>query len=217
SVNYTGSNAPPTASIVAPLIGDAIYRNFPTVFVGQASDPNELLGLACNGLSWSSSNPADPVAPNKGCSVVVTFPTNGGRLVQLQASDPQQQKGYAYFAATVVDPPAHGPPLVAILAPTVGTYLQSGQVVDILGALKDPDNTGPITYKWTVDSGGGEVLIGSISTTANPNLTVGVPWTPSANVPFHCGGTPATLRLYATDPDGTTMKSVVVFVAYPTC
>ena len=217
TVNYTGSNAPPTASIVAPLIGDAIYRNFPTVFAGQASDPNELLGLACSGLSWSSSNPADPVAPSKGCSVVVTFPTNGGRLVQLQASDPQQQKGYAYYAATVVDPPAHGPPLVAILAPTVGAYLQNGEVVDLLGALKDPDNTGPITYRWTVESGGVEVQIGSISTTANPNLTVGVPWTPSANVPFHCGGTSATLRLYATDPDGTTVKSVVVFVAYPTC
>ena len=217
SVNYTGSNAPPTAQIVAPLAGDTIYRNFPTVFVGQASDPNELLGLSCSGLAWSSANLADPVAPSKGCTAVVKFPTTGGRMIKLQASDPQQQKGYAYFWANVVDPPAHAPPLVAILTPTVGTYLPGGAVADLLGAIKDPDNTGPITYKWTVNAGFGEVLIGSISTTANPNLTVGVPWIPSANVNSVCGGTSVTLRLYATDPDGATVKSVVVFIDFPPC
>jgi hypothetical protein len=66
-----------------------------------------------------------------------------------------------------------------------------------------------MTYKWTIQEGGGaEKEIGT---------SLFLQWKPSNDVPFDCGGTGATLRFYATDKDGTSKAERPVYIGYPPC
>jgi len=62
---------------------------------------------------------------------------------------------------------------------------------------------------WTARvDGGPEVPLGN-----TPTLS----WTPSDQVPNACSFVKVDLRLYGTDPDGTSSDAITVSVQFPAC
>jgi hypothetical protein len=215
SVGYTGTDQPPTAIIVSPAPSDSVYVGVPFLLQGQASDPNELLGLPCSSLVWASSVPTDPF-PATGCYPVVTFTTTGSRTITLTATDPQGQFGTAQVTIAVSPQPTSGPPIVSLLSPHPTDFLAPNAQVSLHGFIVDPLGTGPLTYKWLLEDGSTETVLGSGSS-ATPSLDVQTPWTPAPSVTQSCGPKTVTIRLSVTGPGGTTVQSVTFEVNFPTC
>jgi serine protease len=204
-------NTPPKVTIQKPVAGATIYTNAPVTLLGTSFDANESsLALPCGKLSWSAARRGlgGTVLKYTGCQPTATFPTEGQWNVTLTGVDSHGASGKATVAITVIDPPPHSPPSVHITKPADNATLDPYVHTTLSGTAADPDGTGPITYKWTVIEGTNEKQIGTAAS---------LQWKPSSDVSQNCGGKHVTLRLYATDPDGTTSDSVYVYVPYPLC
>jgi C1A family cysteine protease len=210
SVIVYADNLPPNATIDTPSQNGAVaYKDVPFLLSGTGADPNEVLDLPCAQLTWTSSNAADPF-PLTGCDITPTFTTLGTRTITLTVKDQKGLTDTATRTVSVQNPPLNAPPQVTITyPPSDDFYLEAEEIVTLKATAVDPDGAGAMTYKWTVQKGAGkEEEIGT---------TTSLKWKPSNNIPFNCGGTGATLRFYATDDDGTTVKVRTVFIAYPPC
>jgi hypothetical protein len=208
TITVHGDNTPPTVTIVKPTAGQVLYRNVAYPFLATAFDPNEpYLTLDCSSLIWSSSNPNDPI--EVGCQPTFTFTTVGQRTIQVFGLDSDGGNGTVMQVVNVVDPPKNSPPIVVINNPGQGDSLDRDVPVVLAGSATDPDGLVTPTVSWTMQVGGGP------ETTIGNTLSVG--WIPQNYLPQSCSDVAVTLRLYATDPDGTRTDAVTVSVLYPPC
>jgi hypothetical protein len=207
SVTINVANEPPGVRIVKPG-NHVLYRNVAYGFEGTVHDSNEL-DLTCDGAVWTSSAPTDPF-PKTGCGFVVSFATTGFRTITLSATDHALATSHDEFLVLVVDAPKHEPPVVAITSPRDGAFIEDPkQPLQLNASVQDPDGGAYVAYRWSVQPlHGTEIDIGD---------TLDLSWVPDTTLGFKCGGWDVTLRLYATDADGTTMDSVRIYVFYPTC
>ncbi|MFY9822896.1 MAG: hypothetical protein WAM82_16060 [Thermoanaerobaculia bacterium] len=137
-----------------------------------------------------------------------SFKALGSHTLTLAGTDDFGKKDTDAVTFQVVDAPKSSPPIVTILSPGDGSLVAPDKPLLLTGSAVDPDNKSPITYKWTLKNGG-ETALGT---------TQSLFWKPSANVPFHCGGSTVQLCLYATDPDAATGSNcVTVTVGYGPC
>src|SRR5262249_24760353 len=157
----------------------------------------------CNNLKWSSDNNSDSVFPKTGCNPRVSFSTTGSRKVILTATDSENKKGSTSSTINVTDAPQNTGPIITILNPRPDRGFNPDDSIELKATAKDPDNKGPLSYKWLLSEGNTTLKTGSM----NDGSTVSYQWKPSDNVRFHCAGKTVRLYFYATDPDGSTSSS----------
>jgi hypothetical protein len=114
---------------------------------------------------------------------------------------------------------------VTILNPTNNAALNPHSFTTLRGTAKDPDNKSPISYKWVLKRSAKETVLGSGTISNGQDIIL--PWKPSANVPFSCGGETVRIYLRATDlgipvdttliPGSTGSNFVEVRILYPPC
>jgi hypothetical protein len=207
SVVIGTTNSPPKIWIVTPKQNQTLYRGMTYIFQGGSWDSETFSSLPCQKLLWSS--PGTPIG--FGCSPSAVFATNGLHYVKLTGTDPGGETGGAAVIVNVVDPPLNSPPVVAILSPPDGSWVNPGGPVTIKGTAKDPDGKNPLGYKWTLTGG---PTLGS--GTMNNGDTTSIQW--GANLPFSCGGNKGEIVLSVTDADGQTASaSITLYVSYPPC
>ena len=211
----------PVAQILAPVEGEVIYRNTTYVLQGEATDVNQPAGVKCMSMAWTSSVAAD-VTGAPGCIQQVVFATNGPRTLTLTVTDDAGVTGKATVDITVQDAPPKDPPVVTITYP-LGT-LASPKVVDpSVAATMNATVVSPggfpncptgspdcVSYAWStriVDVGAFKPL----------GTTKDLTWTPKAVFGNGCSTFEVEVQLCSTDPNGTTCKSVWLFLAYPAC
>ena len=210
-------NDKPTVWIISPTQAQKLYTGSPYVFEGSSWDSNEpFQKLSCSAMKWTSNIGADPF-PVSGCTPAVTFSTPGLRTITLKGTDSNGAFDTDSVQINVAAPPVNGPPTVTILMPAGNnTGFDANTWVKLQGTANDPDNESPLTYKWWLKNGSVWTLL--FTGSMNDAAIVSKWWKPATNVPFHCGGTPVRLYLYATDPDGMTGSDYVdVYIFYPTC
>jgi hypothetical protein len=184
-----------------------VYSNVSYKFEGDSSDANELFGLPCSSLQWSTS-PVTAPQPPAGCGTVVKFPAAGTYQVRLNASDAFGLPApTAIRTVTVQDKPKNTPPSVAVIQPDDGTVLDPGTTYTLKALGSDVDND-PITYKWTLTDGATTKVIGTAAAIA---------WRPANDVPFSCGGRTVTLTVTATDNDGSQSDSITDRIGWGPC
>jgi hypothetical protein len=216
SVTVTVSNDAPTVTIIKPTQFKTLYTGSPFVFEGDSWDPNEpYQKLPCGSLRWTSSNASDPF-PRLGCTPSITFSTTGWRTITLKGTDSDGAYDTATVTINVVNPPTNSAPIVTILNPHNGNFLDAHTFVSLRGTANDPDNASPLSYVWRLKNGTTWTTL--FTGTMNDGATVIRSWKPANNVPFHCGGKTVRLYLYVTDPDGKTGSAYVdVYIGYPPC
>jgi hypothetical protein len=197
-------NDPPGVRIDAPAPEAPIFQNVPVVARASSFDVNSPTDVPCTRMRWTSSNPKDSLFPFIGCDKVVTFKTTGARTVTVTGTDEFGATGKVSRQITVQAVPPKQPPLVTILAPIEGAFINGP--ITLQSAVNA--GAGAVTYRWTVMRFGEEVDIGS-----GPTLT----WFYGDTIPFHCGGVNTVLKLYATNANGTGTTSVNIYVFYPVC
>ena len=135
-------NTPPVAQIIKPSSGESIYQNVPYTLQGKATDLNNLAGVPCENLVWTSSKTGDPSVT--GCSPTVTFTTLGSRTLKLTATDREGGVGTNSVTITVVPEPV----LWAIVSdPDPDQAFQVNDIVD-LKAQVSQDFELPASYEW---------------------------------------------------------------------
>jgi hypothetical protein len=203
-------NTQPNATITSPQANDVLVRGVLYNFIGSASDGNQIGGIPCQALKWTSNNPGDTWDPKAGCQPNIAFATNGARTITLTATDELGVSASQTVTISVVDPPSSSPPFVTITSPDEGAYLDPYKAATLSAAVSNPDdgNAVPISYVWTVTVNGVEKVIGN---------TLTLHWVPSSDVTFDCGGQFITLTLKATDDDGSGQDSIDALVPYPPC
>jgi hypothetical protein len=208
AITVTAGNDPPTMTIIKPTAGQLLFPNVTYTFFGSSSDLNEpYLNLPCKNLLWISSKQGDP--SGTGCQPQFTFNTLGPRTITLYGMDSDGAIGTATQTFTVGVPPANSPPVVVINQPGDGDVVQPDDLVTLSGTAIDPDGQVTPTVAWTAKVGAApEVPLGNTPT---------ISWTPSDQVPNACSFVQVVLRLYATDPDGTSSDAITVSVQYPAC
>lgn len=216
SIGVTAALLPPAVSIDVPAaIGADLTVGVPFAFKGSSFDPNEpFLAMPCSALTWTSSNSADPF-PVSGCTPQVTFQSVGSRTITLTGIDSFALSASAATTVTVYNPPS-GAPVVGILNPHAGDFLDAYTPVTLTGVVQDLSDPNPMTYHWVLQ-------IGTTSTTLGTGMITGsgqptLQWTPSANVPFHCGPTDVVLSLDAQTPTSASSSTAIqVTIGFPTC
>jgi hypothetical protein len=207
SISLHAKNDPPAAQILTPTIGQVLYRNLLYKFSGTASDPNEqFLSIPCSGLAWTSSKAGDPSL--SGCQPEVTFTSTGTRTITLTATDSDGATASASRTISVTTPPPNSKPSVVIKKPDDNMVVSPFVPLLVEGLATDPDGTAQPTYLWRVRVGASETTIGT-----TPSFS----WTPDDDLASTCGLQEVELRLYATDPDGTTLGAVTIFLSYGPC
>src|SRR5262249_9375483 len=202
------SNTPPTVKIIKPTPAQTLYKGFPYMLQGDSFDPNELgQSLPCNSLKWSSTlvGAQFGVVLGSGCALPVTFSSVGSYSIGLTGVDSSGAMGFANVLVNVVNAPANSPPVVTILNPADGAYLDPYAFVTLKATAVDPDNKNPVSYKWALQNGAVQTTLGmgNVNNSPQPQV-ISLPWKPATNVPFSCGGGTVRLYLYATDVDGKT-------------
>lgn len=208
-ITMTATNDAPVVTIQQPLEGAILYRDISYVFNATVSDVNEPLSPLCNGATWVSSQPNDPVLT--GCNPSAVFTTNGARTLTLTAQDSHDSSANDHVTITVTDPPPTGPPIVTILSPDDGDALEPSNAYTLVGTATDPDGESPLLFEWTVTDYYGNVnVIGSSPTIRS--------WRPSTVIPSICGGGTVQLKLTVTDPDGEIgIDTIDIGILYPPC
>jgi hypothetical protein len=219
SIAITAQNQAPLPRIVTPAVNANLIAGFPNVFEAHADDDNEVFGLACDALRWTSSVAADFPTPTFGCYPKVTLSTVGARTLTVTAQDSAGATGSASVFVAVV-PPSSGPPQPLIEAPHNGVSLDPALTYELSGSALDPDGTAITGYRWAARVGNGaEFTLGQ--TAGGP--TTELPFNPYAALLPEVGnpcGTSVTvhLLLYATDSQGQTQStSITIGVLYSAC
>ena len=212
SIVVHADNVAPVPAITVSAPGDTIVQNVPYTLQGNATDLN--LGFAgtlpCSSLQWSS--PSSPGWSATGCTVTRTFPCTGTLTLALKATDSDGAVASTSRVVSVVAPAKNAPPNVYFLSISKDQVLDEGQPAFLNGGAVDPDGGAIVSYRWTVVDGAVETQIHA------PSASPGFTWTPSANLPSHCGGHSVKLRLYATDAQGQTgVGEIIIYVAWPVC
>jgi hypothetical protein len=202
-------NLGPAPSILSPGPVATLYRGHPYKLQGTAGDPNDLYGIACSALEWFATPEGGPTTKiAAGCQPSVTFATNGKHALQLRATDPHGVVSSTELNVYIVDPPLHAPPLVTILEPDAGAFLDPYKTIQLVASATDADGGGPVTGTWSVRLGSETKPIGPGNTRS---------WRPADHVPFFCGGAKAALIFTASDADGTEADEIDIKVDYPAC
>ena len=202
SVSFTINvvNTAPSVEISTPVAGDEVFRNAPVIFRGTSFDINEPGGkLACDSLSWTSSDPGDSF-PVSGCEGEVVFTSNGVRTLTVTGTDPQGQSGSASVNISVIDPPPNLPPLVHITSPENDANVNStSELLTFASTVTDPEGENNLDYEWTVS-----YVNGAISGTEIIGNTVSFNGRLSDTIPF--GNSEGLwiieIRLNVSDSDG---------------
>jgi hypothetical protein len=155
------------------------------------ANPNGLLLILFDNLTWTSSNPTDVINGN-----FITYGTPGPRLLSVVATStgsPGAGSGNGSVAVNVVANSPAVEPTATIVAPAPGTLFDCA-TVNASATSTDP-NGGTPTFDWYIDNEG---------TTLDPYGVPGQSVGTGANVSFpsNQGGDHHILRLIVTDPDG---------------
>ncbi len=219
SVQVRVSNDPPVPSIDAPAMDfDSLYEGIPYVLRGSATDPNQVLGVPCDRLQWTSDDAGDAPFPYTGCHPEVAFQGNGQRTLTLRATDAFNVSRSVSRVVNVPDPPLNAPPIVTLLSPIEGNGYAGNQAFQVRGSAVDPDMDSVID--WTLRArrvGGDGVVVDSGQCAAGAVCQPTLSWRPLDGLGYRCGGYEAVMTLEATDDDGTSQTSVTFFVAFPPC
>ncbi len=184
-------NSPPVVRIDSPANGSSFYRGQSVNLVGVATDLNEGPDPGPGPFPCRWEGPAADGFPRTGCTLTVTFSTNGLRTLTLRATDPQGLSSTASVTITITDPPPNLPPTITTfgpLSPSTPNY-DRGFTWDTTftapASATDPEGDNPITYIWRATSYRPDDdvvwrrnVVLSTSTTSG-NLS----WRPSSNNP----------------------------------
>ena len=204
-------NVVPQVTLTAPEPFAEVFRTATLVLRAAATDANEAGGvLACSRLTWTSSVGSDADFPAVGCEVPVAFASNGIRTLTVTATDPQGASDVSTVQIIVVDPPPDLPPNVQVTSPADGSAPPVDDPLTLSATASDPENAGPLTYRWTVRLGNqSEIEVGTSAT---------VQWTPRDTYAFNQEGTwRVEVRLRVTDQGGNvgtdfvTLEWVLIF------
>jgi hypothetical protein len=102
---------------------------------------------------------------------------------------------------------------VTLLNRKSDAFLDAYGWVTLKGKVDDPDNKGPITYKWVVKLD--DWLMKTIATgTANDNQEFSVQWQPASQI---SSSGSVRIYLFATDADGQQSNDFAehVYIGYP--
>jgi hypothetical protein len=216
SIGVTAATLPPSVSIDVPAnSGVNLNLGVPFAFKGSSFDPNEpFLSMPCSALTWTSSNPSDPF-PVSGCTPQVTFQSLGMRTITLKGVDSFGLSATAMTSVVVVNAPS-GAPVVGILNPHAGDFLDAYTPVTLVGVVQDLSDPNPITYHWVLQNGTTSTTLGTGTVVGSGQPTL--QWTPNANVPFHCGSTDVVITLDAKTPTSAANSTAIqVTIGFPTC
>jgi subtilisin family serine protease len=198
-------NSPPAVAIAKPLAGATLARGTKYRFEGTSNDAQTLGPLPCPALKWTlldiDVRPAKVEATHSGCQPLATLDKLGDKRLTVTATDADGATASAELEFSVVQPPPNTPPLVWIEEPANGSTFASTDTVTLKGDATDPDG-GPVALSWTV------------TPLNKPPIAIGtgsqLQWRPFADSGVRCR--PATLRLDATDDDGTSSDEVSIDV-----
>jgi serine protease len=191
-------NSPPVVRIDSPANESVFYRGQSVNLVGVATDLNEGPDPGPGPLPCRWEGPAADGFPRTGCSLTVTFSTNGRRTLTLRATDPQGLSSTASVTITITDPPPNLPPTITTFGPlspstpdyNPGPPYQPGfkdtTTFTAPASATDPEGDNPITYIWRATSyrpdddnavWRSNVVLSTSTTSGNLN------WQPSSNNP----------------------------------
>lgn len=205
-------NQPPVIQLVSPTPAQAsqLVLGQTYAFTGQISDVNEWQSN-CSNLHWTSSNPAD-LLPQNGCYLQLSFATVGTRTITLTGHDSLNLAATPVTLPVSVSLPAlDSVPTVSILTPVVHELLAADTPTPLTSSVTSLDPI--LAYKWQFSTNPNAPGATWIDIGNTPNLS----WTPSAQVPFHCGGLAIGLRLVVINKHGIGSTNIDVSVLYPTC
>lgn len=212
-------NSSPTPKIISPQQDQTLYKNITYNFQGEYSDPDESLPVdGCSKLSWSAKKVGEQLGftLGKGCTIPVKFQNVGEYYIYLSAIDTFGAVSTTTRKVKVVDGPATGAPLVTILSPQVGALLPKLAATALKGVASDPDNAGPMFYKWEVQEFGVWIEIANGKTLSGQPFSVN--WTPAQSLNGGCGTQKRYLRLRVTDAGGQMGQAVQeIYIAFPNC
>lgn len=212
TITYTATDVGPWVTIDTPLAGQTFYRNQPVRLQGSGHTP-VLFAMDCSSLSWTSSvtpwihyTPATDGSSN--CYTIQSFNFLGDVTFTLTATDERGNVGLSSVLVHFVDPPPASPPIVTITSPTNGGRSMVGNVMHIAGTVTDPSNSGPVSYRWTVQEDGKTIE-------TNIGYAATFDWLPSNLLPGYLS-TAITLRLYGTSSSNqTTVASEHLYLSAP--
>jgi hypothetical protein len=211
-VVHTRPNEPPSAIIESPANGTKLIVGATYEFRGDGRDPESVLFLPCDRLSWSTSL-NDTFSNPHSCNPEVTFLTAGPRFITLIAEDSEGLHGATTILVFAERAVAGAPPEVSILSPHDTDLFTVGDSVTAKGSAT---GVGPLQYEWRIGAADGRVIrSGTIAQSGTFNFK----WTPSVDIPvIGCGGKIDTLFLVVTDANGkVSSDSVPVRVISPPC
>ena len=141
------TNAPNVTIVYPP--GGQLFQGVEYTFVAEEfSGPNT--PLPCSDYVWTSSLPGE--GPWFGCTPLVSFATTGPRTVTVSLTNQYGQIGTDEVDLMVEQPPADGPPVVSITAPTAKQVFTVGQRAYVAFSVDDPSP--PATsIEWKISYG----------------------------------------------------------------
>lgn len=208
-ITLTIENTAPRAEITKPTPGENIFGSTPYTLKGTGFDTNEPgQAVDCGSLVWTSSNSADEL-PVVGCETDVTFASTGQRTLTLTATDPQGLSHSETVTINVVTPPDNLPPTVNVTSPQNGIIVGLFDELTLSGSAVDPEGHNPVSFIWSVNDGGGEIVVGNSET---------ITWIPEDSFPFECDKTwDIRISLTATDAFGAVSFDFVNVRAISIC
>ena len=232
-VEVSTGNSAPNVWIEWPPNGAQLYAGIPYLLQGDSFDDELFHALPCSALSWSSDVPTPlPSTPQPlggGCNLQTVFNQLGARAIYLTGDDGGASGSAASFV-TIVPAPANVGPTVLITevrdldlnsVSSMPALVDPTHTIRLQAQATDPDGKTPISFTWTLvgtqlQSGNPQDALGT--TSAANGATTSINWTPGGSVLANCGGTPVTVRVVGTDPDGQTgFVEVDISVAYAPC
>ncbi len=194
TITLTIENTPPSTTITKPTANEEILATTTYTLKGSAFDTNEPnQDVSCSSLVWVSSNSNDSF-PVTGCDVDVVFASTGQRTLTLTATDPQGLSQSQTVSVNVVPPPSNLPPTVSISSPQNGIDIGLFDPISLNGSAVDPEGNNPLSYRWIINFGDGDVVVGN---------TQSMSWTPEDDIEPNCDSTwDIRITLEATDSLG---------------
>lgn len=196
--NVTAVNQPPAVTMTRPTTEEqTLYQGVRYPFVGAITDANEPDINCDESLTWSS-DVDDGGLPVTRCRPSVTFSQVGPRGITVTGTDERGLQTAVTRNVDVVAIPPDSEPIVVIHQPDPGSVASCFGNRAIGEATLEPDEQTPLTYRWT--------LIPESTPARELGTTPQVDWGYSDAEE----GQFATLRLEATDNDGTGSAEVTV-------
>jgi M6 family metalloprotease-like protein len=203
TITYTAERVAPSITILSPSANSTYVRGQAIRLAAVASTPALFL-LPCSNMTWTADRvpswSVTAVEQSGQCVATAELNVSGAVILTATTRDELGQYASASVSVTLTEPPRNSPPIVTIASPASGTVLYSYIAYRISGSVFDPQNAGPVQYRWTAyDTRSGREV--QISTDASFD------WRPDT---FLTSGD-VEIRLYGTNAQGVNSSASRAF------